>query len=101
MVLRGGTEVKVVTEGSKSPVAALKLQGQRPEWQSYSPWKPVPWAFHEPKKLRTGEYEIEHLGNEEQDESFGEVALDSDSGEGHAGEVTKGVAGEGFGRIPM
>lgn len=45
--------------------------------------------------------EVEDLGYEEEAESFGEVAEDTDDGEDHAGEVAVGVADEDAGRVPV
>jgi len=56
---------------------------------------------HDAEELGCGIEEIKDLGDEEQEEGFGEMAEDADYGENHASEVAVGVADEDFGGIPV
>lgn len=44
---------------------------------------------------------VEGLGDEQEQEGFGEVAKDAANGEDHAGEIAVGVADEDGGGVPV
>ena len=54
----------------------------------------------QPEKLGARQKEVENLWEEEEEESLGEMSLDADYGEGHPGEVTKGISWESSSRVP-
>lgn len=58
------------------------------------------WTRNDSGELRNGVEEVENLGEEEEEESFGEMSEDTNDGEGHAGEVAEGVSDERAGGIP-
>ena len=50
------------------------------------------------KDLRETDYEVEYLGQKEQEERLGKVAQDSRHGKRHSSEVAEGVAHKNFAR---
>ena len=53
------------------------------------------------EELRGRVEEVEDLGDEEEEQGFGEVAQDADDGEDHAGEVAVRVPDEDARRVPV
>lgn len=60
----------------------------------------MPRALDDAEELRAREDEVEDLRSKEEEKSLWEMREDGDAGEGHAGEVTEGVARESAGRVP-
>lgn len=54
----------------------------------------VPWAGDEPEELRDTEDKVVDLGNEEKEQRLGEVRLNANNSEGHAGQVAERVSRE-------
>ena len=50
---------------------------------------------HETEQLGYAQYEVEDLGDEEQEQGLGKVTLDRDDREGHPREVAEGVPNKG------
>jgi hypothetical protein len=62
-------------------------------------WEAVSRAVYDANELRDREEEVDELGNEEEHESLGEVALDCGHGQGHSSEVREGISDEDLRRI--
>ena len=45
------------------------------------------WTWDKSEQLRTRKEKVEDLGEEKQQQRFGEVSLNPDDGEGHPGQI--------------
>ena len=63
------------------------------------PWNAMARTRDKPEELAR-QKEVENLWEEEQEQSLGKVSLDTDDGEGHPSEVTKGISWESSSGVP-
>jgi len=61
----------------------------------------MPRTWHQPKELRTREYKVEDLGHEEEEQSLGEMCLDSNYCKRHTSDIAEGVTRERACGIPI
>ena len=61
----------------------------------------VPRTRNQVEELWTAVDEVDDLGDQEEEERFGEVRQDGDAGEGHAADVAVGVADEDAGGVAV